>query len=310
MLFEIDDLQNISIARGYGVTFPVTIQKADSSPYDMLSTDVLTFTVRNSVNSATNIFQITSNTPYITIPSSATANINYGSYKYDVTLNHEGWIETIVTPKNFVVGGDDNALIDTYRKLLTSEYRHSPKLINWLLWLLNEGTTYTTFIQTFISAFDLDNAAGQQLDTIGRLVGVKRLLTFVPAGGESPLLEDDTYRMLIKATIIKNTWKGKLEDLYSAWRTVFPNTKLFQIQDLQDMTFNVIIAGAFTSLERELITNGYIIPKPEGVRINLLTITDITGLPLFSYDMDTLQYSGYTSYWAQPAQRSVNDGDT
>ena len=300
MLFEIDDFQNISIARGYGVTIPITIQKADSSYYDMLPTDVLTFTVRNSVQSATNIFQITSNTPFITLPSGATANVNYGNYKYDLTLTHEGWIETIVTARNFVIGGDDNALIDTYRKLLTSEYRHSPKLINWLLWLLNEGTTYTTFIKLFVEAFDLDVAEGQQLDTIGRMVGVKRLLDFIPVGGESPLLGDNTYRMLIKATIIKNTWKGKLDDLYSAWRTVFPNTKLFQIQDLQDMTFNVVIAGAFTSLERELIAKGYIIPKPEGVRINLLTITDTTGLPLFAYDLDTLQFSGYTSYWAEP----------
>ncbi len=300
MLFEIDDIGNINIARGYGVTFPVGIRNADTSDYEMLPTDVLTFTVRNSVNSQTNIFQVTSNEKNITLPSSATANVNYGVYKYDITLNHNGWIETIVTPKNFTIGGDDNALIDTYRKLLTSEYRHSPNLTNWLLWLLNAGTTYTTFIQMFVKAFDLDVAVGVQLDTIGRLVGVKRLLEFVPSGGESPLLDDYTYRFLIKAAIIKNTWKGKLEDLYSAWDVLYPETKLFQIQDLQDMTFNVIIAGDFSSLQKELITKGYIIPKPEGVRINLMTITDTSGYPLFSYDMDDLYYSGYTSHWAEP----------
>lgn len=300
MLFEIDDIGNINIARGYGVTFPVGIRNADTSDYNMLPTDVLTFTVRNSINSQTNIFQVTSNEKSITLPSSATANVNYGVYKYDITLNHNGWVETIVTPKNFTIGGDDNALIDSYRKLLTSEYRHSPKLTNWLLWLLNAGTTYTTFIQMFVKAFDLDVAVGVQLDTIGRLVGVKRLLEFVPAGGESPLLDDDTYRFLIKATIIKNTWKGKLEDLYSAWDVLYPETKMFQIQDLQDMTFNVIIAGDFSSLQKELISKGYIIPKPEGVRINLMTITDTSGYPLFSYDMDDLYYSGYTSHWATP----------
>ena len=210
MLFEIDDLMNISIARGYGVTFPVGIRNADASEYTMLPEDVLTFTVRNSANSQTNIFQITSHEKSITLPSTVTANVNYGVYKYDITLNHEGWVETIVTCRNFTIGGDDNALIDTYRKLLTSEYRHSPKLISWLLWLLNEGTSYTNFIQMFVKAFDLDVAVGDQLDTIGRLVGVKRLLEFIPSGGESPLLDDETYRFLIKATIIKNTWKGKL----------------------------------------------------------------------------------------------------
>lgn len=300
MLFEIDDYMNISIARGYGVTFPVGIRNADASEYNMLPTDTLTFTVRNSINSQTNIFQVTSHEKSITLPSSATANVNYGAYKYDITLTHDNWVETIVTPKNFVIGGDDNALIDTYRRLLTSEYRHSPKLTNWLLWLLNEGTTYTTFIQIFVKAFDLDVAVGSQLDTIGRLVGVKRLLDFVPSGGESPLLDDYTYRFLIKATIIKNTWKGKLEDLYSAWSVLYPESKLFQIQDLQDMTLNVIIAGDFSSLQKELISKGYIIPKPEGVRINLMTITDTSGFPLFSYDLDTLYYSGYTSHWAVP----------
>ena len=300
MLFEIDDLMNISIARGYGVTFPVGIRNADASEYTMLPEDVLTFTVRNSANSQTNIFQITSHEKSITLPSTVTANVNYGVYKYDITLNHEGWVETIVTCRNFTIGGDDNALIDTYRKLLTSEYRHSPKLISWLLWLLNEGTSYTNFIQMFVKAFDLDVAVGDQLDTIGRLVGVKRLLEFIPSGGESPLLDDETYRFLIKATIIKNTWKGRLEDLYSAWRVLYPESKLFQIQDLQDMTFNVIIAGDFSSLQKELISKGYIIPKPEGVRINLMTITDTTGYPLFSYDLDTLYYSGYTSHWAEP----------
>ena len=300
MLFEIDNSMNINIARGYGVTFPVGIQNADLTDYNMLPTDSLIFTVRNSIDSQTNIFQITSHEKSITIPSAATANVNYGLFKYDIVLDHNGWIETIVTPKNFRIGGDDNELIDSYRKLLTSEYRHSPKLINWLLWLLNEGTTYTNFIQMFIEAFDLDVAVGYQLDAIGRLVGVKRLLDFVPSGGESPLLDDDTYRFLIKAAIIKNTWKGKLEDLYSAWKVLYPESKLFQIQDLQDMTFNVIIAGDFTSLQRELISKGYIIPKPEGVRINLMTITPTNGYPLFSYDMDTLYYSGYTSHWAVP----------
>jgi hypothetical protein len=66
------------------------------------------------------------------------------------------------------------------------------------------------------------------------------------------------------------------------------------------MTFNVIVAGSFSSLQKELISKGYIIPKAEGVRINLMTITDTSGYPLFSYDMDTLYYSGYTSYWAVP----------
>ena len=301
MLFDIDASQNIRIARGYNTEFPVEIKKPDNTDYVMLDKDVLTFSVRASVNSSVDLIKITSNTNVISIPTSVTAELSPGTYKYDITLDHKGWIETIVTPKDFIVSGNVVLLINEYRKLLTSEYRHSPKLKDWLLWLLNDGTDYSTFIQVFVNAFDLDVAVGQQLDIIGRYAGVSRLLNFQPSGGDSPLLNDDTYRFLIKATIVKNTWRGNVEDLYSAWKILFPKIPLFQIQDLQDMTFNVIIGGDFSALETELITNGYIVPKPEGVRIRLMTITSLAGYPLFSYDLDTLYYSGYTANWAIPA---------
>ena len=152
-----------------------------------------------------------------------------------------------------------------------------------------------------MDAFILDTAVGAQLDAIGRIVGVNRLLNFYPVGGESPVMDDDTYRVVIKARIIQNYWKGNLDELYEAWTVLFPDVRL-QIQDLQDMTYNVVIIGEFTSLMRELIVNGYIVPKPEGVRIALMTITDMTGRPLFAYDLDDLDYSGYTAHWATLAQ--------
>ena len=300
MLFDIDASNNIRIARGYDVTFPVEIKKPDNTEYEMLSGDVLTFSVRASASSQTDLIKITSNNKSISLPTSATADMDPGSYLYDITLNHNGWTETIVTPKSFIVSGNVTLLISEYRRLLTSEYKNSPRLKEWLLWLLNDGTDYSTFIQVFVSAFDLDVAVGQQLDIIGRYVGVSRLLNFQPSGGESPLLDDDTYRFLIKATVVKNTWKGNVEDLYAAWRILFPEVPLFQVQDLQDMTFNVVVGGDFSSLKTELIAQGYIVPKPEGVRIRLMTITPLAGYPLFSYDLDTLYYSGYTANWAIP----------
>ena len=54
------------------------------------------------------------------------------------------------------------------------------------------------------------------------------------------------------------------------------------------------------ALMRELIVNGYIVPKPEGVRINNLLITDTTGKPLFAYDLNDADFSGYTAHWAEP----------
>ena len=300
MLFSVDENMNISMARGYPVDIPVQVRRASGADYTMIPGDTLTFTVKNAPGAQTTLIQKVVSEPVIPLVPADTTALNYGTYFYDLVLTGAGgWTETILGPCSCYLGGDDNELLDGYRRLLTSEYKTRPRLTSWLLWLLSEGLTYKNTVQEFLDAFNLDTAVGVQLDIIGRIVGVDRLLSFHPVSGDSPRMNDSTYRMVIKAKIIQNTWKGTLDELYEAWAVLFPEVRYFQIQDLQDMTYNVVIMGAFTPLERELIANGYIIPKPEGVRINLLTITDTSGLPLFAYDMDTYLLSGYTSHWAE-----------
>lgn len=301
MLFSVDENMNISMARGYAVDIPVQVRRASGADYQMVPGDTLMFTVKNAPGAQTTLIQKIVSEPVIPLTFADTTALNYGDYFYDLVLTGgAGWTETILGPCQFHLGGDDDELLDGYRRLLTSEYKTRPRLTQWLLWLISEGLTYKNTVQEFLDAFNLDTAEGVQLDIIGKIVGVDRLLSFHPVSGDSPLMNDSTYRMVIKAKIIQNTWKGTLDELYEAWAVLFPEVRHFQIQDLQDMTYNVVIMGAFTPLERELIANGYIIPKPEGVRINLLTITDTSGLPLFAYDMDTYLLSGYTSHWADP----------
>lgn len=118
-----------------------------------------------------------------------------------------------------------------------------------------------------------------------------------------PLINDDVYRVMIKARIIQNTWKGNVSELYDMWRNLFPENMGIQIQDLQDMSFNVILIGDYSGLMRELIMHGYIIPKPEGVRINALSFISTDGMPIFSYNYHTLNYSGYRSHWLQTKEK-------
>lgn len=300
-LFAVDNQMNISIARGYAVDIPVMVRRADNSPYQMIpGMDTLSFTVKQTVDSIP-VLQKVSEDPNIPLLQTDTTALPYGTYWYDLVLTHteagDSWVETILGPCRFHINANDDGLMDEYRRLLTSEYKTKPKLTSWLLWLLSEGVSYRSMFLEFLDAFHLDSAVGKQLDSIGRIVGVGRLLNFYPSGGESPLLTDDVYRLVIKARIVQNFWKGTLPELYESWNVLFPNIRL-QIQDLQDMTYNVVIMGNFSSLMRELINKGYIVPKPEGVRINLMTITDTTGRPLFAYDLDDLDFSGYTAHWA------------
>lgn len=116
---------------------------------------------------------------------------------------------------------------------------------------------------------------------------------------ETPLINDDIFRIMVKARIIQNIWKGNVLDLYEMWSLLFPDNLGLQIQDLQDMSFNIVLVGSYSNLMQELIAHGYIIPKPEGVRINMLSFVSTDGLPIFSYDFDTLNYSGYKGHWLQ-----------
>lgn len=234
-----------------------------------------------------------------------------------------------------------------YLKLITSQYRASPRFAEMIAALLKAGQDADVIADGIIAAFNIDTATTLQLDIIGAIVGVSRSLKFEPSaiaigdiicptpeelasGEEFPiiytpppdqlnnvrfvtgfppeemqdgnLLNDDVFRLMIKAKIIQNTWKGTLPELYKLWASVFPENKKISIQDLQDMSYNIVMQGDYTDLEQELILYGYIIPKPEGVRINILTFVSTDGLPLFSYDYNTMRYSGYESHWAKGAQ--------
>lgn len=231
-----------------------------------------------------------------------------------------------------------------YHRLITSQYRSSPKFVAMVKKLAEYGLDLDEAAENLISAFEIDTAVTAQLDILGAIVGVSRELEFEPSAeatgdiicpspsemdindfpiiytpepanmastnfisGPDPvelsternLIDDDLFRLLIKARIIQNAWKGTINELYDLWDAVMGEGKHLQIQDLQDMSFNIVLQGDYTALERELIIHAYIIPKPEGVRINILTFVSTDGLPLFSYDFNTMEYSGYSSHWAE-----------
>lgn len=234
--------------------------------------------------------------------------------------------------------------LDYYKRLITSEYRHSPRFVAMVKKLVNYGLDLDDSIANMIVAFEVDSASTAQLDILGMIVGTSRKLTFEPTAaaigevicpspaeiasgevypiiytptpdkmagtpflsgyppvemGDGNLLDDEAFRLMIKSRIIQNTWKGTIGELYELWNAVMGADKKLSIEDLQDMSYNIVLQGDYTQLEEELIIHAYIIPKPEGVRINVLTFVSTDGLPLFSYDYNTMRYSGYSSHWAE-----------
>jgi hypothetical protein len=138
----------------------------------------------------------------------------------------------------------------------------------------------------FDAAFGLLTAVGPQLDVLGNVLGQSRTVGFQPRFGISPTLDDTTYRLLLKCRIWQNHWDGLTVSLWPGWFAIFPNSRL-NIEDNQDMTVNVLVGLAASTLTQDLITNGYVIPRPQGV---LYRITIESGGWNASGEWDTFEY--------------------
>lgn len=174
-----------------------------------------------------------------------------------------------------------------YLDLLTSEYRDSPKLNAFLTVLLRKLDDVSQCLAAMDMAWDIDNAVGPQLDQLGTQIGAARTVGFQPSGGVSPVLDDATYRIYLKAVVAANHWDGTIDSLYSVWQNLFPGGRII-IEDNQNMTATIVLSGSFTSILQDLITNGYIVPRPEGV---LYTYTFAT-LPIFGADLNNSFIAG------------------
>lgn len=181
-----------------------------------------------------------------------------------------------------------------YFNILTSEYRPVPIYNAWLATALNIATDISNCLQFMTSSFDLDFAVGSQLDILGEIIGVGRVVPFQPRAGVSPVLDDLTYRILLKATIANNQWDGKQGSLYPIWGQLFPGGKIVII-DNQNMTAIIVMTGAFTSITQDLITNGLIVPRPQAVQYDYV----FGSLPLFGFDLDNSFVAGFdVGKWA------------
>lgn len=183
---------------------------------------------------------------------------------------------------------------DQYLSLFTPQYQNSPKLINFADKLMKGLNDISLLALNMDSYFDIDIAIGNQLDIIGEIVGAKRILDFdpTPIGSPpvavSPILDDETYRILLKATIGINHWNGLMSSIKPLWLKLFPDGYIIYIDNL-DMSITIILAGVFSSVIIDLITHGLIIPRPEGVLMNY----QFGEMPFFGFDSDNDYIAGF-----------------
>ena len=183
--------------------------------------------------------------------------------------------------------------VSYYLNLLTGQYAQSVKLQAFLSVFLEKMNDISECSDSMANTFDLDLAVDKQLDIIGEIIGVSRVLNFQPSNSMSPILNDDDYRILLKATIGTNHWDGKFTSLNGLWQNLFPSGYII-IQDNQDMTINIFLVGNFNLIMIDMITHGLIIPRPQGVLINYM----LGQVPFFGFDSENDYISGFdVGHW-------------
>ncbi|ALX12063.1 hypothetical protein P350_11165 [Burkholderia cepacia JBK9] len=216
--------------------------------------------------------------------------------------------------------------LNDYTALITSEHRSLPRFSAVLGALVQPLVDQMNLITSMPSKFDLDVAVGDQLDTIGVWVGVSRRirtpltgvyfsfdiagLGFDQGAWKGPfdpdtgltILDDDTYRLVIRAKIGANHWDGTLEQSAAILNSIFGAGTHVYIEDHQDMSMTIGIAGKVPPATfLALLSGGYIPLKPEGVRVNYTIVTTVDGSPLFGFDMSNQLVAGFdVGAWGRP----------
>ena len=190
-----------------------------------------------------------------------------------------------------------------YVNLLIKQYWEKPKAAAEIEMMA--GTWRKTFewIDSFSDEFDLNNATGDRLDIIGRIVGIGRNIPysipkiafgfdenpnsrgfddlFSPLDDRAPfqdlfesestelVLDDNAYRQFIRAKIAKNTFGPYLSgndflSIQDAVINIFGG--LAYVTDNYDMTLTLHVSAVFSSTTLDALLKMSLIPKPQGVR--------------------------------------------
>lgn len=217
--------------------------------------------------------------------------------------------------------------VEQYLSLVPPQHRGAPRFMATLSALLQPLVDAQALLASLPDRYDLDLAEGVQLDAVGKWVGVSRFVgvpidgvfltfdnaalgwdagywkgPFDGAGGLSRL-DDVNYRVLLRARIAANHWDGTLAGAAAALAFIFrdPNTHVF-IQDEQDMTFSLNVAGKLLdNVAAALLTGGYVPLKPAGVGLAHVNFVTIGGAPLFGFDLNNTSVAGFgLGAWAAP----------
>ena len=156
--------------------------------------------------------------------------------------------------------------VQEYELLISEQNSRRQKYMGLVQSVLEMGSGVASVVESFDEAFDVDNAAGAQLDIIGDLVGVKRLLDYAPSVGDREM-SDDEYRTCIRMAVARNEWDGSNAGVFEAYRVLEASGVGINYLDNQNMTVTLNIVDALSVRMYEILRNIGVLLVPAGVDV-------------------------------------------
>lgn len=197
--------------------------------------------------------------------------------------------------------------LNVARDQITEQFKNKQVLDKYLDLIIHQQYAISQVFKDLLQKRSIDEATGAQLDIIGEIVGQPRELInadqfewfgfqgALKAGSFGTLdnpatgarfwdintpqagnitLDDETYRLFIKAKIIKNTTAATPEEFIAFVNYVFGTDQTYITEGIAE--FTVYFGRPLTDVETVLLnyvsySQGYpsrFIPKPVGVRVN------------------------------------------
>lgn len=216
-------------------------------------------------------------------------------------------------------------MTEKYLDLIPNWNREKPKFSGTISALVEPLAGSQAFVTHLPIDFDLDVAIGSQLDVVGEWVGRTRFVSipienvwfsfdlegigFDQGAWKGPYdldanmsrLDDDHYRILLRAKIAANQWDGTLPGAKAVLDPVFGDGTHVFIQDHMDMPMTVGVSGKIPSaVTLALLAGGYIPLKPSGVRVNYLVVSE-DETAMFGFDVQSELIDGFDhGSWGKP----------
>lgn len=159
--------------------------------------------------------------------------------------------------------------IQRYLDNIESQHQSAPKYMATVTALLKKLDDAHTVIRDMPRAFSLESAVGNQLDVLGRLVGIDRRHAYIPGVNSPELLDDEAYRAVLRAQIVRNQWDGTAENFREIWNATLGAEMKATMKDNQNMSVDIDIINDVDDTLVSMIMHGEYLPKAMGVQINI-----------------------------------------